>query len=283
MTYDIKILRDNINSQFVFLRNDVTLLTIPFSYPWTELEVSIDTEFSVWIENTTMYLAYLGTPETDIQNFKIDVSSYFDIPLPDTCGFTVVNSTWDNEFFFVIKNQFGTFSSLIENGMTFNSEFLTVTGVNYVEGEILPTSCDLSVIAPEFDEIDLALASLDEKVNSAHQKLDYLVTVLGQVYTLEQTLSTKADLGLITFDTSALATKDDIANIVLPSLNGNGSEYKDGTSVTIFGRSTVYTVERSYMSLYSDNGYTVHYDLISVDGYRCSVPEALLTKYVEAV
>lgn len=87
----------------------------------------------------------------------------------------------------------------------------------------------------------------------------------------------------INIDTSNLLTKNDINNIVLPSLNGNGSEYKDGTQVKVSGRDVVYTVERSYHSLYSDNGYTVHYDLVSSDGYRCTVPEALLTKYTSGV
>lgn len=104
-------------------------------------------------------------------------------------------------------------------------------------------------------------------------------------------LATKTDLSGITVDTTNLATKTDISalahydvsNIILPSLNGNGSEFIDGVEVKVFGRDTVYTVERSFMSLYSDNGYTVHYDLTSVDGYKCTVPEALLTKHVVAV
>lgn len=104
-------------------------------------------------------------------------------------------------------------------------------------------------------------------------------------------LATKTDLSGITVDTTNLATKTDISslahydvsNIILPSLNGNGSEFIDGVEVKVFGRDTVYTVDRSFMSLYSDNGYTVHYDLTSVDGYKCTVPEALLTKHVVAV
>jgi len=76
---------------------------------------------------------------------------------------------------------------------------------------------------------------------------------------------------------------NDIENIILPSLNGNGSEYKDGVQVKVSGREAVYTVERSYHSLYSDNGYTVHYDLVSSDGYRVTAPEALLTKYTPTV
>lgn len=156
----------------------------------------------------------------------------------------------------------------------------------YVEGDESSQSvtCDLTTLTPEFDEIDLSIATLDDKVDNLHQKVDYLVTLLGQVHTLEQTLATKDDLLPLStkIDIDGLVHYD-VTNITLPSLNGNGSEFKDGVQVTIFGRETVYVVERSYMSLYSDNGYTVHYDLVSPDGYKCSVPEALLTKYVEAV
>lgn len=68
-----------------------------------------------------------------------------------------------------------------------------------------------------------------------------------------------------------------------PSLNGNGSEYIDGTEVTVSGRDTVYTVVRSYMTIYTDSGYTVHYDLEATNGAKLSSPEALLTKYVAPV
>lgn len=153
---------------------------------------------------------------------------------------------------------------------------------NYVEGDILAPlepvvlNYDLTSLALEFDEIDLSIATLDDKVVNLHQKVDYLVTLLVQTYNLSTTLVTKDDI-------LTLATKTDILNIDLPSLNGNGSEFIDGVEVKVFGRDTVYTVDRSFMSLYSDNGYTVHYDLTSVDGYKCTVPEALLTKHVVAV
>lgn len=68
-----------------------------------------------------------------------------------------------------------------------------------------------------------------------------------------------------------------------PSLNGNGAEYMDGVFVTVNGRETVYTVKRSYMTIYVDSGYTVHYDLESASGEKLSSPEALLTKYVASV
>lgn len=73
----------------------------------------------------------------------------------------------------------------------------------------------------------------------------------------------------------------------LPSLNGNGCEYLDGESVQVVSsktgqvdRETIYAVSRSYFSIFADNGYIVHYDLVSDDGHKLTCPEALLRRYV---
>lgn len=71
-----------------------------------------------------------------------------------------------------------------------------------------------------------------------------------------------------------------ITSSPLESLNGNGSEFIDGTLVNVSGRDTIYSVSRSYMTIYADSGYTVHYDLVSDNGAKLSCPEALLTKYI---
>lgn len=167
------------------------------------------------------------------------------------------------------------------------------TEPNYTEGDTVVTeitNCDLSSLQTEFNEIDTSLLSLDDKIDLSITKLNLVLQNFTSLVAIVQTLATKTDLQNKTIDLSSLATKtdilnlsNDIENIILPSLNGNGSEYKDGVQVTVSGRDVLYTVERSYHSLYSDNGYTVHYDLVSVDGYRVTVPEALLTKYVPLV
>lgn len=77
----------------------------------------------------------------------------------------------------------------------------------------------------------------------------------------------------------------------LNSLNGNGAEFLDGETVnvvssknnSIITRDVVYSVVRSYYSLYSDNAYIVIYDLESIEGYKLSCPETLLVRYVEPV
>lgn len=101
--------------------------------------------------------------------------------------------------------------------------------------------------------------------------------------------SENCDLTLLLNSINSLVSKVDsidtkLQNLSLSSLDGNGCEFRDGVKVVVSGRSSIiYTVERSFISLYSDNGYTVHYDLLSSDGYRCTVPEALLTKYILVV
>jgi len=67
------------------------------------------------------------------------------------------------------------------------------------------------------------------------------------------------------------------------SLNGYGSEFKDGDLVTVTGRDVVYAVARSFFSIYSENAYTIHYAVASQDGQRLIVPEALLERYVAPV
>lgn len=70
------------------------------------------------------------------------------------------------------------------------------------------------------------------------------------------------------------------ASVSAPSLNGNGCEFKDGVNVSVSGRTTIYSVARSYMGLVSDNSYTVFYDLVATTGEKLTVPEALLTLHV---
>lgn len=171
MAYDIKILRDNINSQFEFLRNDVSLATIPFSYPWAETEVVLDSDFSVWMEATSMSLAYLGNPSSGIQDFKIDISSFCDVPLGDSCGFIVCDSTWATNFFFVIKNQFGTFSSLTENGMLFDSELVTATGLTYVPVSV-PVDSGVSLVLRSQKGSPLTHNQLDENFIFLNSKIE---------------------------------------------------------------------------------------------------------------
>lgn len=154
----------------------------------------------------------------------------------------------------------------------------------YIEGDTSTTptvaTCDLTSLLSEFNDVDLSIATLDTKVN-------HIVGVLNLMASTVSTLNSKTNSLLNTIHSSTseviLEVQALTSGIALPSLNGNGSEYKDGTLVTVVGRNIVYSVNRSYYSLYMDNGYTVHYDLISDDGYKLTVPEALLTKYVVAV
>lgn len=106
-----------------------------------------------------------------------------------------------------------------------------------------------------------------------------LTTIKGYTDTLEADLQTvKTGVGNI----SSL-----VADISLNSLNGNGAEFLDGVQVqvvnsvdgTLLSREAIYTVIRSYHSIYADNAYIVVYDLESLEGHKLSCPESLLVKY----
>lgn len=105
---------------------------------------------------------------------------------------------------------------------------------------------------------------------------DQLTTIKGYTDTLE------TDLAMV---------KDGVSGIVFQSLNGIGGEFLDGERVQVVSsknsgvltRDVIYSVKRSYHSLYADNAYVVLYDLESIEGYKLSCPETLLVRYVEPV
>lgn len=172
----------------------------------------------------------------------------------------------------------------------------------YVEGDepSTPSNYDLTVLESKIDSIVLKLNGVDFeacdlKLNNVVNGINAIILQLNNRFdVIEDLISDLIGFDLTqvakTADLEPLAKTTDLQNldfnldtIVLPSLNGNGSEFIDGDTVTVSGRDVVYTVDRSFVSLYSDNGYTVHYDLVATTGHKLTVPEALLTKYIEAV
>jgi len=144
---------------------------------------------------------------------------------------------------------------------------------NYTEEENSSSSvpCDLTIVTDKLNNINSSIINIDDRLDYLNTRFANLTDSINSLVSIVSSLALKEDL-------LNLATKEDLTHIVLSSLNGVGSEHRDGTYVKVSGRDTVYAVERSYHSLYSDNGYTVHYDLVSSDGYRVTAPEALLTK-----
>lgn len=312
MSHIVKIVRDiTLQKDDIYIDGVLTLSSNWFP-DFTSPYVSVNSDFEFYSMSGLVELNYKGSVETDIRLFQFDLSELFDkVLIPDTLSFETWNFDYSNSLFFVIKNQFGDYSSLNEVNMTFNQDTAVATGLSYNSSSV-SSSCDLSSVLLKLDEMsfsfDNRLFNLDEIVRySILPIVTELTNNLAVLYTYAMGLSTKTDvqnisidttnlvtkedLATINIDTTNLATKDDISvlahydisNITLPSLNGNGSEYKDGAEVTVLGRDVVYSVVRSYHSLYSDNGYTVHYDLVSIDGYKLTVPEALLTKYTTVV
>lgn len=92
------------------------------------------------------------------------------------------------------------------------------------------------------------------------------------------------DMSGVDFSFIGTIVSDTLSNnvgqvIASASLNGYGAEFKDGDIVNVVGRDVVYSVNRSFFSMYADNAYTIHYDVISSNGQRMIVPEALLTRH----
>lgn len=248
---------DNINNVFNITDDvhDGILAIVPFQAE-TDANFYVDDNFSVVeASESTFTLIYKSSDYTTVSDFKFDFSGIFNTL---SSGMPFDFGIWDNsnsfEIFWFAVDINGNFNNLITDYFNIDTATYVATGLTYVDSIVPVTTCDLSEVYLRFDSLMSLVVSLSSSVGY---------------------LATKTDIeGLVHYD---------VSNITLPSLNGNGTEFKDGSSVTVFGRETVYTVERSYMSLYSDNAYTVHYDLVSADGYKCSVPEALLTKQVVAV
>lgn len=268
---------DNINNKYVVYKSGSFFVDIPY-FVYGLPPVVLDEYLTVVkCSSSAFEMMYTAPDLTTVQLYQFDFIGVLNKIEPLlSFGFGIFEANYSDMLFWDSFTHANPYQFLDSTNFTFDAVTGLVTGLQYVDAPLVSTPCDLASLAPEFDEIDLSIATLDDKVVSLHQKVDYLVTLLGQTYNLSTTLVTKDDI-------LTLATKTDILNIDLLSLNGNGSEFIDGVEVKVFGRDTVYTVERSFMSLYSDNGYTVHYDLTSVDGYKCTVPEALLTKHVVAV
>lgn len=67
------------------------------------------------------------------------------------------------------------------------------------------------------------------------------------------------------------------------SLDGNGCEFKDGSSVSVEGRNFPYIVVRSFQTLVGDSSYTVMYDLVAQTGSVLTAPEAMLTALIVSI
>ncbi|MDD2651730.1 MAG: hypothetical protein PHX44_01690 [Sulfurimonas sp.] len=148
------------------------------------------------------------------------------------------------------------------------------TELDYVVGDSVSTVvCDLSLVSSKIDSNSVDLKTILDNFNSMLSVVNNSFSSLhANIFNL---------LAKVENNTSDLINiKSYLFSNNFISLNGNGCEFLDGTNVKVAGRDVVYSVARSFVSLYSDNGYTVHYDLVSDDGYKLTVPEALLTKYV---
>lgn len=130
-------------------------------------------------------------------------------------------------------------------------------------------TCDLSTVEAGINTIISAISSLTHDVDTNHNVIADAVSAIGSQ---------------IDFKSSAIVEALIPAIPSYPSLNGDGSEFVDGSIVNVNGREGNFIVSRSFYSMVSDSAYTVVYDLLGVDSaVKLTVPESLLTAVVETV
>jgi len=130
-------------------------------------------------------------------------------------------------------------------------------------------TCDLSTVEAGINTIISAISSLTHDVDMNHNVIADAVSAIGSQ------IDSKS-LAIVEALTPAISS--------YPSLNGDGSEFVDGSTVNVNGREGRFIVSRSFYSMVSDSAYTVVYDLLGVDSaVKLTVPESLLTAVVETV
>lgn len=134
---------------------------------------------------------------------------------------------------------------------------------------------DRDFIVTAVHEVLASVVSVQNALSSVNVDLTPVIDLLTPLQT--------AELNNLHEDIVSLGTQLSTVSVPLQSLNGNGSEYKDGVQVSVTGRSIPYTVSRSYMSLMNTDTYTIVYDLTSADGSKVTCPESFLTLYVAPV
>lgn len=148
---------------------------------------------------------------------------------------------------------------------------LNYSDSNYVDGDIIVV--DGATDCAFVESLNSTLTLLFQKIQSIEIKLSSIDTQI-----VNGIDGSTIDISPLTGVIDNLLTNSIQNMIADASLNGYGSEFKDGDSVIVSGRDVTYVVQRSFFSIYSENAYTIHYDIKSLDGQRLIVPEALLTK-----
>lgn len=222
--------------------------TNPISNSLTPLNTKVDTlltDVSSVKTTTTAINTTVGTINTNVNSVKTSTTT--------TKNDVALIKPMIVEYF---DTQNGTAPSFIDD--------LFQSVVNFVD----PTMTWLEpYFKPNQDNVvlyDTNVTSLLTAINTAH---NVNVDMSGADFSF---------IGTIVSDTLS----NNISNVIADaSLNGYGAEFKDGDMVNVVGRDVVYSVNRSFFSMYADNAYTIHYDVISSNGQRMIVPEALLTRH----
>ena len=274
-----KFVLDEVLGQFlVYKDGSVTpALTVPYFAYGTPF-VAIDSLFSIsYCSSNGIDIIYQFADYTTIKNYKFELNDVFNsVEVGTFLDLGIWNNSYTTELFWATKNILGTYQGLIETYLTFDILTAVATGLTYTDivTPIVP-SClfDTTSIMAEFEFLKAQNLIIQDKLNNLSDLV--IQDNLIDVSTLDTTPITLAVVDVL---------NSGLSNFIADaSLNGYGCEFKDGISVVVSGRDVVYVVQRSFFSIYSENAYTIHYDIKSLDGQRLIVPEALLTKYVPPV
>lgn len=189
---------------------------------------------------------------------------YMDYSILSIDGFNNGVMTYPN----VVNLDTHSFSSLF-GGSGGGFDFGVLQGLLVgIQNSVSTSNVDLTPIVS-------ALNSQTALINGINFDLTPVINLLTPLQT--------AELNNLHEDIVTLGSQLQTVTVPLQSLNGNGSEYMDNAMVTVYGRDTVYSVARSYMSMTDNNAYTAVYDLVSTTGAKLTVPESLLSLYVAPV
>lgn len=218
-----------------------------------EIPYVLDVDFS------TFKLAFVETDQL-----------FLDFPLLDCVIFSDVN---DGSVYYSFSANYGFSSTSLSLG-----DFVFRDSAAFYRHFGIFDSLGGSVGSVDLTPVLTALTTIENRVNMLPDFEASSAIVSSALMSLDA-----VEINNLHEDIVSLGTQLSTVTVPLQSLNGNGTEFKDGMVVNVLDRLDTFTVLRSYMSLVDSNSYTIAYDLESLTGLKVTCPESLLTLYVAPV
>lgn len=257
-------------------------------YVNTDLHFSVDFKDSVHHQSAflpSLLISYANASVV-ISNMNDPAEIFFSFPCDVQYMTNLFNNDDSIERTIYVKGYPFTFvlDSSVIYVMGYNFSSNTYPNIIYFDARSLSAlfvssggcSCDLTPVLDAITQLSTSVSVIDQNIVNTGDMLQLQVV---NPLALLQT----AELNNLHEDIVSLGAQLQTVTVPLQSLNGNGCEYMDNTMVTVYGRDTVYSVARSYMSMTDNNAYTAVYDLVSTTGAKLTVPESLLSLYVAPV